>query len=324
MIELLIVIAVLIILISVSVFAFNRVSNSMKDKQTRGMLKNLNGMVIELEAADKLKRQPPRRAATPSDHDRSWPWWNGSAVFYPSEINPLPPAANAYTPTFWTLPYCIGNTSIETGGIPDAMVAPGSMKENSERFGSLAIVNTCLAMNLLCSVPANRNMINGLSAAQQLIPDFVTGQVKTAGADFFMGTADDGTVAVVYHNSVCVKSAGKIYRAGPNYAAGNAPPTNWLDITSAGNAVPLLLDAWNNPIIFVPGSGLRVRVYNGKNDYDPADVNQNWIIISPEGEVIGNGTGTPHVKRTGRPFWASAGPDGDFSTGEDNIYSFDK
>ena len=41
--------------------------------------------------------------------------------------------------------------------------------------------------------------------------------------------------------------------------------------------------------------------------------------------MINNGSASaaPVVSRTGRPFFASAGPDGDFSTGDDNVYSFE-
>ncbi len=85
----------------------------------------------------------------------------------------------------------------------------------------------------------------------------------------------------------------------------------------------MLLDGWNNPIIFVPATGLHVQMLNGASAYSGA-VTQNWIIVSPEGRVTGNGTANPIVTTPGRPFWASAGPDGDFSKGDDNIYSFEQ
>jgi hypothetical protein len=40
--------------------------------------------------------------------------------------------------------------------------------------------------------------------------------------------------------------------------------------------------------------------------------------------VIETGSQQPKVVQPGRPFWASAGPDGDFAKGDDNIYSFEK
>jgi type II secretory pathway pseudopilin PulG len=83
---------------------------------------------------------------------------------------------------------------------------------------------------------------------------------------------------------------------------------------------PIPLDAWGNPIIFVPGGGLNVHLISitGAAEY-PAAPTPNSIVISPEGQVS---AGT--VVTAGRPFWASAGPDGDFMKGDDNLYSFEK
>jgi prepilin-type N-terminal cleavage/methylation domain-containing protein len=61
---------------------------------------------------------------------------------------------------------------------------------------------------------------------------------------------------------------------------------------------PVLLDGWRNPILFVPSAGL---VGVEMPDKDPL---------------------VPITAPDGRPFWASAGPDGDFTAGEDNLYSF--
>ena len=90
---------------------------------------------------------------------------------------------------------------------------------------------------------------------------------------------------------------------------------------------PVLLDAWNNPIIFVPATGLTVRLLKGQNSNNPADPSQTFIVMSPEGQVQqydSTKAGSPYVIKAGRPFWASAGPDGDFSKGDDNIYSFEQ
>ena len=79
------------------------------------------------------------------------------------------------------------------------------------------------------------------------------------------------------------------------------------DITTPGydeSLTRIPLDAWGNPIILVPGSGLWGLEVGGvtiPNDPDRA-------IKAPDNQ----------------PFWASAGPDGDFSKGDDNIYSFEE
>lgn len=61
---------------------------------------------------------------------------------------------------------------------------------------------------------------------------------------------------------------------------------------------PVLLDGWDNSIIFVPAGGL-TGVTKGGNSTN---------IASPDGQ----------------PFWASAGPDKDWTKGDDNIYSTGK
>ena len=70
----------------------------------------------------------------------------------------------------------------------------------------------------------------------------------------------------------------------------------------------LVLDAWHNPIVFVPASGIEVIVKRADGTIGPK------LVRSPDK----------------RPFWASAGPDGMFTdpdgkkaVGEDNVYSFD-
>ena len=109
----------------------------------------------------------------------------------------------------------------------------------------------------------------------------------------------------------------------PTVTPSSPETTPWYDETAAPRGVPVILDGWGNPIIFVPASGLHIRVLNGKSTYNPTDVTQNYIMISPEGTVTNQYTAAPAVTKVGRPFFASAGPDGDFTRGDDNIYSFE-
>jgi len=75
--------------------------------------------------------------------------------------------------------------------------------------------------------------------------------------------------------------------------------------------VPIILDGWGNPIIYVPRGGITVWVTTGSGP--------TLITVS---------------RPDNRPFFASAGPDGDFSAyspspapsqvrGDDNVYSKD-
>ena len=96
---------------------------------------------------------------------------------------------------------------------------------------------------------------------------------------------------------------------------------------------PLILDAWNNPIIFVGSRGL-VGVDIGKKpardaasgsvrDYTkPADFEQPGRQVTSVGVFTFNPAAP--IPAGARPFFASAGPDGNFRTGDDNVYSFNQ
>jgi hypothetical protein len=86
--------------------------------------------------------------------------------------------------------------------------------------------------------------------------------------------------------------------AGLLPAAGGTPPNP-----------PLIVDAWGNPIIFVPAGGLYGMT-----------VGEILRLRAPTSATSFNGPITSNDKR---PFWASAGADGDFAKGDDNIYSFE-
>lgn len=81
---------------------------------------------------------------------------------------------------------------------------------------------------------------------------------------------------------------------------------------------PLVLDAWNNPIIFVGADGL-VGVELEARQRVPLRVTSVGVF-----DLRGNPLDLTGVPSTRRPFFASAGPDGDFRTGDDNLYSFDQ
>lgn len=100
------------------------------------------------------------------------------------------------------------------------------------------------------------------------------------------------------------------------------PPSTFMEAAPAGTVKPtfaagttkfdppILLDPWGNPIMFVPSGGL-------------------YMVTA--GDVLHNGTlftagaaNNPIQSPDHTPFWASAGPDGDFRKGDDNIYSFEE
>lgn len=71
---------------------------------------------------------------------------------------------------------------------------------------------------------------------------------------------------------------------------------------SASIGAPAFADGWRNPILFCPAGGIQVFLRFGETSQTKT------VITAPD-----------H-----RPFWVSAGPDADFSKGDDNVYSFSK
>jgi len=182
---------------------------------------------------------------------------------------------------------------------PDPAQAPRNVTlaagtGQSGRYSADQIGNTQIVLGMMQQVPAVRTMISQLPA-QQLMEQVPAG----------LGGPPAGVKLLV------------------QAANGNVGPYNG----TAGRPVPaLILDAWGNPIIFVPSGGLAggtgddAMYVGGKagdsnavqvmNNLDPAaapGANERHPIRSPDN----------------RPFWASAGPDGNFLTGDDNIYSFE-
>ena len=180
---------------------------------------------------------------------------------------------------------------------PDPALAPADVQkdtngslvmpnnEPNQRYKSDGIANTQLVMQLLRQAPANKSLLGQLPASQ-----LMERVPDTIGDD------NDPKLSFIQQ------------RPDP----------------------PLVLDAWGNPILFVPAGGLC-----GVDDVNSAQ--SMWVGGPPD---PGHTKGSKQVKKipaannsdeTGpikspdnRPFWASAGPDGNFCTADDNIYSFEQ
>jgi hypothetical protein len=92
-------------------------------------------------------------------------------------------------------------------------------------------------------------------------------------------------------------------------------PTPPVPASATTQPPPLVLDAWSNPVLFVPSGGL-TGVSLNSNPGGTFTVRSSGVYAET------NGVAQPPTSKD-RPFWASAGPDGDFSKGDDNIYSFE-
>ena len=105
-------------------------------------------------------------------------------------------------------------------------------------------------------------------------------------------------------------------------------------IKLSGNEAPVMLDGWGNPIIYVPPGGLvweKITSMDGSSN--PPIVHASRYLVRTSGVTtlpeVTYTQGQPPaasafvpLKAGDRPFWASAGPDGNFDNGDDNVYSF--
>ena len=105
------------------------------------------------------------------------------------------------------------------------------------------------------------------------------------------------------------------------------PPKRILEAepVASGTLIPpdisqaVILDGWGNPIIFVPRGGLHVNI---RDPQDPNNKNPADYIVRTSGTFLKSQLAQHPLSPADRPFFASAGQDGDFTKGEDNIYSF--
>lgn len=337
LIEILFALALIAILASIVLLAGNAVVGGSREKSTQVTLAALKGMLAEYETKTRLNQSP-----------KFWLWYGtGGTAVLKNTINPN-------GEDFWKIP---GRDSASLltpkAGLP--MDAPGQVAggnydrdpaqtspEEITRNGSRQILNTQLAMSRILAMPANRKALELISSNNYFTPKWVAGnRLKSPGNDLVLHSNDDGVDNVYYPQGakiiaptdtnpdkrdtiglICVIAAGSLQSASTpptsdntNWRLDNSPPT------------PILMDSWGNPILFVPGTGLRVRKLNGKetlSNLGPDVADQTDIIVSPEGKVERAPGVAPKLISPGRPFFASAGPDGDFSKGDDNLYSFEQ
>ena len=291
--EVLIAVAVIVILAGILFVGFRSIQESNRRKSTQVTLENLRGMLTEFDTATRLGRRP-----------NVW-LWRGVPIADPTDSS-----FDDMGLDFWKVQMRDSNAADadETpADVPGLVNQDAPLNRNAARM----VINTSLAMQQLASIPANRSMLQQIPAELHFTPDWVSGSVPMPGDDDVLGTDDDGTPQDIYYLAgVRVKVDERSFRCTANQAAGSgatSPPAgSWVE--EPDNA-PLLLDAWGNPILLVPGTGTRViiNVQDDDTTLETADGEQIIDIQSPDR----------------RPFFISAGPDGNFWKGDDNLYSFE-
>ncbi|MBC7785483.1 MAG: type II secretion system protein [Burkholderiales bacterium] len=197
-----------------------------------------------------------------------------------------------------------------------------------------ALIITPSMMDILCRVPKNKSAVASFSSAS-------AGEALTVkwydSYDYRVGDSvtPDGNANIF----VCKTAHTSSPADKPTTPLGAPASTYW------NWAKPVMVrDAWDMPIAFVGTAGLDlvkpwaaiqnsvregvITVDSGKTRAfkcvavppspaaQPSGPNQYWNEVSTTGSFI-------RKSPDGRPFWVSAGPDGDFATDDDNLYSFE-
>jgi prepilin-type N-terminal cleavage/methylation domain-containing protein len=306
LIEVLVVIGIILILIGMFFVGMHVIGRHTKSSAAKVNLESLRGMLTELETTiGSLRGRQP-----------SYMWAGGTqytTLGFDIWSDARPDVSAGPKPTPLDAP---GNVSMDQW---DASKSTDPLTMHTrDRFQSEAVCNTQLVMQLLLQVPNNRQAIGKL------------------GQENLLKNPEQGH-ATVAHEIVT--------NAGPNLMladpATGAPKPALPKPALASGAItpPVLVDSWSNPIILVPSAGLNVATaWVGSERYTPGRIVSNSgkyfraIKAANPGdqttdksvwEELPAGYNPVFTSPDHRPFFCSAGNDGDFRTPDDNVYSFE-
>jgi prepilin-type N-terminal cleavage/methylation domain-containing protein len=340
LIELLVVIALIALLGTLTVIGIGRLQIHGKQQQTRLIMQNLESMFSEW------------------DSNRRVPFGMGNFAAFnglPVTGTPPPPSqqsilAAIYTPCPQnvTLDY---NTNAETSS--SMPMAPLVAADRKGLDGNVVVPLTRSLMAQFLTSPINAAAIGKLpSGALMTFAGYapttpLSWSTSHASTYYAVGqyVTDVPGGNIYIRTQVNLDSSGNFQYDSPT----DAPPNYYywtpaLMVTNPtilpsppgaqGTALPtpVVLDAWGNPIIFVMG-GVLGNNPNPPFSTPPAytlvlDSSHNLVPPIGSGGMITNygpaSVETQVHSPDYHPFFASAGPDGDFSKGDDNIYSYEK
>ena len=340
--EITVAVAIIAILSALLVYGISHLTASAKANSTGISLQNARNMVQEFDNATQLQRD--------TGH---WPWlffndpsypatpqviFSGStaAIGIPATIPSPPPPQPGLGLSYWTSPWrYLAPKTVGSVLTSDAASAPmfAPMKSFSTtatatynstdpaillRNTSPAVLYTQLGMKMMGSLTACRTMLAGIPSSGTMVPEW------NMACTWY---ATGNTVKVTNGPSVTY------WRVLMDSAAG--PPAEGASWTAIGvNPDPILLDAWGNPILLVPSGGI-VNVWTNISNSNPIPIppppwgaaptgGQIQAWVATQSQALQSYQQPPITAPDGKPFFVSAGPDGDFSAGDDNIYSFNK
>ncbi len=322
--ELVIVMGILLILSSLFFVGFSYMANSQRAADTRATLATAMGMLQAYEQATSYSKNPPIPMNMVAGTVQGSGGFTGTDLSQHSAFYTTAPNFISATP--W-LTHSDGTTS--TNGTAIVELAPGT----DQQFGG----PTSITMSALS------NELNGPSMPVQVL--------DTAAVMYVLESipANSRIVASLPSSKTWTVT---VWLANTSGLGGPTQVTTTL-----------LLDSWGNPILFVPGYGVAgvavsgAVTYNSNTTYSRGTravydeqtqpepptgtavpirdfftwVNQasgininppaaNPFTIVPYTDPNWGGLCAPDL----RPFFVSAGPDGDISKGDDNVYSYEQ
>ena len=181
---------------------------------------------------------------------------------------------------------------------------------------------------LMRSVPSCRAGLDKLPAGQLMTNTTLTSfpaQPWTPGVEYspsdpikYYSTIADGNggYAVYLCFADHVASDGGVQGGNLQPILANRPPdTNYWFPYSSDVTSRMVVDGWGNPVIVCFGS-------LGLGHAPPVPLSSR-TAAKDDSNLYANGLSVQVISPDHRPFFASAGPDGDFGLGDDNLYSFE-
>jgi len=324
--ELLTVVGILVILATIAVIAFRFVGDRTKVNSARVTLETLKGLTQEAETAGAFGRPVS-----------GWFYENpaGLVVWQDGSLTTTPVSS------FWKRPTAVAAAIFAPTGrldqdilvsIPPSPpvfpVRPATIL--SDWSDNAAIKNTAIATLLLRNVPGPRKTLDGLPLTTVRLPSVWDDNQPYSPSALVLFSAS--TTGSNFSNGLSV------FRARQSLTAATPAPTAQGDTVHWERSFAGPLDTFGRPILFVPACGMQVGgAFESAKSYDVANrvftgtgsarVYYECIAPAAAGTAVTNTAlwrlATPIRSPDGKPFWASAGPDGTFDTAGDNLYSFE-
>ena len=288
LVELLTVIAIIAILVSLAFLGFRYASAAPKQKLTEATLHNLRGMLAEFEGGGGHMK------------DLAAPYTD---MTDPANPKPLP-----LTLTVTPKNDALDPDNVHLYTVPGVPPAPPYYEVWATAYK---------VMPRLRAIPANKSALDALPT------DHVYPRRWAATKDPNQKTDSSGKYTAAdmrsYQLGERVQSGNACFICTAAYTVDeNAPkppeadPGHWGTPDAANY---LILDAWGSPIIYVPPQG----VVNLTEGGAPGEANTITHVLSPSGP----GQQPPKQAPDHKGYFMSAGPDRKYTTGDDNVYSFE-